>query len=345
MKKFISLLTIATLLAVPTAAFAEGTTTTSTQSNEYSYEEFFDTDFEAIMYNNSMSFEWDEYTGDDFLYYKLVYSLENEKPVYPTDTTLKYYESSDKTSFFLDYRLSTEKYFALCVVTTDKKVDCTDGINPEEVDGDILFDVTKTAEKVEIPPAGFEDEVITTFDKYNNPFPDTDMSELEGQSAAELYRRAVLGGYPDGEFKGEREVNRAEAAKFLLFARLGDTFSLHTGKNGGFSDVLKGEWYARFVIESAERGIIEGYPDGLFKPAKEVNTVEFLKMLTLTFDLETDLEYSQTDVEEDAWYKQYVGVVDKYDLFPHWESDTLNATKKLSREDVSIAIYQYLTNR
>jgi len=74
----------------------------------------------------------------------------------------------------------------------------------------------ETSVDFELPPAGYEDEVITRIDQFVNPFPDTDMLTLEGQAAAELYRRAIIGGYPDGEFKGFRLVNRAEAAKFLL---------------------------------------------------------------------------------------------------------------------------------
>ena len=81
----------------------------------------------------------------------------------------------------------------------------------------------------------------------------------------ELYRRAVIGGYPDGEFKGDNEVNRAEAAKFLLLARFGTVDELTN--NGRFPDVLDGEWYVKFVIFAADEGIISGHPDGLFLPA------------------------------------------------------------------------------
>ncbi len=190
------------------------------------------------------------------------------------------------------------------------------------------------------PPAGYEDEVLTTFN--DNPFPDTSISDLSGKAAAELYRRAVIGGYPDGEFKGSRSVNRAEAAKFLLLSRFGSVSD--TSNSGQFWDVLDAQWYTKFVITAANKGIINGHPDGSFKPADTVNTAEFLKMLTKTFNLQENLSHSYSDVPSSAWYARYAGTAKKYNLFPS-RSSKLLPSMELTREEVAIAIYQYLSNR
>jgi hypothetical protein len=196
---------------------------------------------------------------------------------------------------------------------------------------------------VDLPLAGFEDEVLVDTDAYSNPFPDTDRFSIEGRSAAELYRRGVLGGFPDGEFKGDRDVNRAEAAKFLLLARFGVVADY--ANNRRFADVLDSQWYTRYVVRAAELGIIEGHPDGLFRPGNSVNTVEFLKMLSLTFDLKLNLPYSYDDVSSEAWYAQYAGIAEQYDLFPNRYDRVLNPGGALTRNEVAVAIYQYLSNR
>jgi len=193
-----------------------------------------------------------------------------------------------------------------------------------------------------IPPAGYEDEVITNFSTYSNPFPDTDLASREGKAAAELYRRAVIGGFPDGEFKGGRTVNRAEAAKFLLLARFGSVADV--ANSGRFPDVVDGQWYTKFVVTAADRGIIGGYPDGTFRPADTVNTAEFLKMLSLTFDLPLNLPYSYTDVSSQDWFAPYAGIAAKYDLFPG-RREYLSPDYELPRNTVAIAIYQYLSQR
>jgi hypothetical protein len=191
-----------------------------------------------------------------------------------------------------------------------------------------------------IPKAGYEDEVLTTFD--SNPFSDTNITSDSGKAAAELYRRGVIGGYADGEFKGSRQVNRAEAAKFLLLARYGTVDEL--SNSGKFWDVLDGQWYTKFVVQAANLGIINGYGDGSFKPASTVSVAEFLKMLTKTFSLQENLPYSYTDVQSTDWFAPYAGIAQKYNLFPNHQTKLMPQTL-LARDEVALAIYQYLKNR
>jgi hypothetical protein len=193
------------------------------------------------------------------------------------------------------------------------------------------------------PIAGYEDEVITNPVAESNPFSDVSINNLAGKAAVELNRRGVIGGFVDGEFKGDRPVNRAEAAKFLLLARGIDVGDL-TNSNK-FADVKEGEWYVKFVMKAAEKMIIDGYSDGTFKPANTVNTAEFLKMMTKTFSFPTNLSYTYADVETSDWFAQFAGAVQKYDLFPNRGDRFLEPARDLTRDEVAVAIYQYLLNR
>jgi len=194
-----------------------------------------------------------------------------------------------------------------------------------------------------LPPAGYEDEVITNFESYKNPFPDTTKGSLLGKAAAELYRRAIIGGYPDGEFKGSKDVNRAEAAKFLLLAHYGTVANVTN--NGQFKDVKNGQWYTKYVMTAANEGIINGYPDGSFRPANTINTAEFLKMITLTFKIKLNKSYNYKDVKTSNWFSKYAGTAKEYNLFPERNPNYLEPAKTLTRKEVAIAIYQYLLNR
>ncbi|MEI8230373.1 MAG: S-layer homology domain-containing protein [Candidatus Peregrinibacteria bacterium] len=193
------------------------------------------------------------------------------------------------------------------------------------------------------PPAGYEDEVLTNIDTYHNPFPDTDTSKLSGRAAAELYRRAVIGGFPDGQFKGDRSVNRAEAAKFLMLARYNGIDDVYN--DGKFPDVKDGEWYVPFVMMAARNGVINGYPDGMFRPGNQVNTAEFLKMFALTFGTPLNSPYSYSDVRSTDWFAPYAGLARHYNLFPDRGNAKLSPGKALTREEVAVAIYQYLAGK
>ncbi|MDP4011783.1 MAG: S-layer homology domain-containing protein [Candidatus Roizmanbacteria bacterium] len=200
---------------------------------------------------------------------------------------------------------------------------------------------TEKDAKVKTPKAGFEDEVVTFGEQTGNPFSDTNIYTLSGRSAADLYFRGVIGGYTDGTFRGDQPVNRAEAAKFLLLGMYGKV-PANSGNNP-FSDVIVGEWYAPFVLGAYDLGILSGYIDGTLHPENTVNTAEFLKMLTLTFDVPTGMEHSFIDVDSGAWYAQYAGVAEQYNLFPN-RGKYLMPSSLLTRDEVAVAIFNLINS-
>jgi len=229
-----------------------------------------------------------------------------------------------------------------------EKPSCPNGtvISPPAADGCPGKPYCKIEEvkQTDTPPAGFEEEV-KTYRPEDNPFSDTDTSRIQGQAALELYNRGVIGGFPDGEFKGTRAVNRAEAAKFLLLSK--NITIPQTILRNPFSDVISTEWYGPYVIEASNKGIIFGYEDGNFRPDKGVQTDEFLAMMARTFGLPTQLPYDYEDEDEypiGSWFWSYAGIAQKYDLFPN-RGNRLAPGRHLTRDDVAIAIYQYLKNR
>ncbi|MFH0820654.1 MAG: S-layer homology domain-containing protein [Candidatus Peregrinibacteria bacterium] len=189
---------------------------------------------------------------------------------------------------------------------------------------------------------GYEDEVITAATK--NPFSDTDLNTMEGQAAANLNSLGIIGGFPDGTFKGNRRVNRAEAAKFLLLSRYSSSALSDVSNNGKFWDVMDGQWYTRFIMNAYIKGLMSGYPDGSMGPGKNVNTAEFLKMLSLNFALPTNLPHSYGDVSPNDWFAQYAGIAQQYNLFPDRKTMLLPGNE-LARAEVAIALYQYLSKR
>ncbi len=201
------------------------------------------------------------------------------------------------------------------------------------------------------PAAGYEDEVRVNDQQStsssrtppsHNWFNDIDTESDFGWAASTLADKGIIGGYPDGSFRSWQPVNRAEAAKFLLRARYGDI--LEIGNDHKFWDVRDGEWYVRYVVTAAQRGIIGGYPDGSFGPAKTVKTGEFLKMLTLTFALEQNLPYQFPDVAGDAWFAPYAGVAEHYKLFSD-RGGYLDPGRELTRGEVAFAIARILEEK
>jgi len=112
--------------------------------------------------------------------------------------------------------------------------------------------------------------------------------------------QGIFSGYPDGTFGAELEINRAETVKVITLGFNYDIIA-DDGTNLGFSDAEVGSWYIRYLATAKADGIVEGYPDGTFKPADVVNYVEMMKIF-----LETASADMATPAAGSAWYQKYV---------------------------------------
>lgn len=81
----------------------------------------------------------------------------------------------------------------------------------------------------------------------------------------------ILGGYPDGTFRPEKPVTRAEMTKLLY--TLQETAPEQPAK-APFRDVAADSWSAPFVKAAAVQGVVTGYPNGTFKPNKTISRAE-----------------------------------------------------------------------
>ncbi len=122
-----------------------------------------------------------------------------------------------------------------------------------------------------------------------------------------LVGEGVVEGYPDGTYKPNQTINRAELLKIILEASDADMSGAATSC---FPDVSGDDWYVKYVCTAKALGIVEGYPDGTFKPALTVNFVEALKIIELGYDLEAG-------AVSDPWYKRYVDTASGYNMIPH----------------------------
>lgn len=92
---------------------------------------------------------------------------------------------------------------------------------------------------------------------------------------AALRSRGIVAGDPDGRFRPDDAVTRAEAVTILLRA-LDMPLSAY---DGAFRDVDASAWYAKAVGTAAALGLVSGYPDGRFQPTAEVKRAEVAALL------------------------------------------------------------------
>ena len=114
---------------------------------------------------------------------------------------------------------------------------------------------------------------------------------------------SYIKGYPDGTFKPQANVTRAEAAQ--MFATL-----LNGGANFGTSSATRfsdasDNWFSKAVNYVVAKGLISGYPDGTFKPNESITRAEFAQMISGYVKNE---KKSTTDFQDvkDHWAKDAI---------------------------------------
>ena len=112
-------------------------------------------------------------------------------------------------------------------------------------------------------------------------FPDTVETVFDG-AVDRLSLLEILEGYPDGTFKPENQITRAEFAAVAVRAKgLEDAANAAKGLATGFTDVAPApaHWAAGYVGTAARLGIVNGVGGGLFAPEAPVKYEEAITMI------------------------------------------------------------------
>lgn len=120
-----------------------------------------------------------------------------------------------------------------------------------------------------------------------------DFADVAGTKYEEAVSRLellnVLKGYPDGSFKPEGMITRAEFAAVAVRARgLENVAVAAKGLATGFSDVPASHWASGYVGTAASMGIVNGIGNGLFAPSAPVKYEEAVTMLVRALGYESE---------------------------------------------------------
>lgn len=106
-----------------------------------------------------------------------------------------------------------------------------------------------------------------------------------------LVQKGIIAGYPDGTFKPDRPVTRAEFA-----ALLNKAFDLAPTKAASsFADVKPNFWGAAAIDKAYRAGFLVGYPNRTFKPNDHILRIESLVSIATGTNLQADGSANKVD--------------------------------------------------
>jgi len=184
-------------------------------------------------------------------------------------------------------------------------------------------------------------EIVDPDSSSSQLFSDVPLGSKYAESTRYLASAGVINGYPDGTFKPDNTVTRVEALKLIFEAA---DLDISKG-NAPFDDIGKNEWYSKYLYTAYKKKVVNGYPDGTFKPTNVVSRAEFFKMLFISMKSKVDKTPDSspfTDVNVEDWFAPYVvyaaeiGIVDT-------STPLFDPGAGMSRGEVADALYKMVT--
>ncbi len=123
----------------------------------------------------------------------------------------------------------------------------------------------------------------------------SDQSKIKNTEAVDACTALnIIGGYPDGSFKPEGNITRAEVTKMICVALNGGKEpNLATNATPTFSDVRTNAncaWAEKYIESCASQGIVSGVGAGKFAPAGNVTGTQLAKMLLVALGYKSENE-------------------------------------------------------
>ncbi len=176
----------------------------------------------------------------------------------------------------------------------------------------------------------------------------TDVPESSSYYEGIEYLRThnVLKGYLDGTFKPNTRINRAEFVMFVVNPLILDTNDMSSCLNDSlpaaatsvyFPDVARDSWYATQVCFAKNKHLIDGYPDGTYRPAENINFVEAAKIISNVFALDV-----AKDVTGEFWYRPYVQRLSDLHAIP---ATVTRFDQTLTRGEMAEIVYRLKADR
>ena len=160
-----------------------------------------------------------------------------------------------------------------------------------------------------------------------------------------LSAKGVIAGFPDGTYKPDEPVTRAQFAAIINKAFV--TASKREAIN--FRDVSQNFWGYQAIQTAYQRGYLSGYPNRIFKPQQKIPRVQVLVSLANGLGLSAANQSSLSIYNDAAQIPNYakdpVAAATTRQLVVNYPTpNQLNPNRQATRAEVAAFVYQALVN-
>jgi hypothetical protein len=157
------------------------------------------------------------------------------------------------------------------------------------------------------------------------------------REAAPGKHESYINGYEDGTVRPDAALSREETAAMLRRVSGGS----EARYQDSYNDVAASRWSAESIAWTTDAGLMNGYPDGSFRPASSITRAEFAAILVRLcgFDEAETAAFSDTDRH---WAKGYIGAAAANGIMVGYADVTFKPDDPISRAEAVTAINRIL---
>lgn len=145
-----------------------------------------------------------------------------------------------------------------------------------------------------------------------------------------------LNGYQDGTFRPDSAITRAEVA--VVYYRMLSGGEGAGNESAGFCDVASGAWYADAVNYLVGIGVINGYPDGTFKPNQAITRAELVTIAARASNQSGGGLVSFNDVANGHWAYGYISVAYHNGWINGYPDGMFRPERSITRAEAAVVI-------
>lgn len=150
-------------------------------------------------------------------------------------------------------------------------------------------------------------------------------------------------GYPDGSVRPNGKITREEVTAILYRIVNHDYEKPFVATGEAFPDVNIGRWSAHDIEYMSWKDVVHGYPDGEFKPGKNLTRAEFAALISRFAKLDkTDKENPFADLDVSHWAYDDILRLNASGLLQGYEDGTYRPENQITRAEVMTVINKIL---
>jgi hypothetical protein len=157
-----------------------------------------------------------------------------------------------------------------------------------------------------------------------------------GPQITDWLNRGLCSGYPDGTFRPENSITRAE-----FITLVNKSFGFTGGAEVTLSDVSETDWFYGQVATALGAGYITGYEDNTMRPGKEIERQEVAVILARLLELNLEESGTAGFLDEGyiaAWSRDSIKAVVQAGLMKGYPDGNFGPQKPITRAEALVCL-------